>query len=147
MRKISLLLCGVLLLGLSNIALADDMPPPNSIPMAKVISNIYAKGYDGINKIEYDDGVYKAKVINNTGREQHLYIDPLTGSVPEPKTSSSQINMSTALKNVKDQCKTVTSIEAKSGVFEIECFNSDDKEIKVFVDAISGKISQVSYDD
>ncbi|WP_395166812.1 PepSY domain-containing protein [Francisella salimarina] len=149
MRKVLIASKMILLIVIStSVIYADDIPPANSIPMNKVISNIYAKGYDGINKIEYDDGAYKAKVINNAGKEEYIYIDPNTGEVPLPKKGSKEINMSEAIRAVPgDRCKTITSVESKSGVYEIECVDNSQQEVKAYVDAISGKLSQIRYDD
>lgn len=51
-----------------------------------------------VNKVEYDDDVYKAIVTNKDSQEQYLYIDPATATtVPAPKQSAKEINMSQAI--------------------------------------------------
>ncbi|MDE5005077.1 PepSY domain-containing protein, partial [Francisella tularensis subsp. holarctica] len=57
---------------LSSNGFAADIPNSTALPVAKVVNNIYSQGYSGINKIEVDDGVYKATVINKDGQEQYL---------------------------------------------------------------------------
>ncbi|WP_414654041.1 PepSY domain-containing protein [Francisella uliginis] len=133
---------------LLSTAIADDIPPTTAVPISKVVANIYSQGYDGINKIKYDDGVYKAKVINKDGQEQNLYIDPTTGAVPAQKSKVKEINMSQAIKAVpKDRCKTITEVKNSRGAFKVECLDSNNQEVNVVIDAISGKVSQVRYDD
>ena len=150
MKKLTLSICGVALsiVMLSSTAIADDIPPTGALPISKVVANIYSQGYDGINKIKYDDGVYKAKVINKDGQEQSLYIDPTTGTVPAQKSKVKEINMSQAIKAVpKDRCKTITEVKNSRGAFKVECLDSNNQEVNVVIDAISGKVSQVRYDD
>lgn len=134
---------------LSSIAIADDIPPTTAVPINKIVANIYSQGYDGINEVKYDDGVYKAKVINKNGQEQSLYIDPTTGAVPAVKKSKSkEINMSQALNAVpKDRCKIITQVKNSKGAYKVECLDSNNQEVEVFIDAISGKVFQVRYDD
>ncbi|ASG68783.1 peptidase [Francisella halioticida] len=150
MRKLILNISGIALsiAMLSSTAMADDIPPAGSLPISKIVANIYSQGYDGINKVEYEDGVYKAKVINKDGQEQYLYIDPTTGTVPAKKSKIKEINMSQAINAVpKDRCKTITEIDNSKGAFKVECLDSNNQEVKVVIDAISGKVSQVRYDD
>ncbi|WP_150467498.1 PepSY domain-containing protein [Francisella sp. SYW-9] len=150
MKKIVLNISGVILSVaiLSSVAFADDVPPSNAVSLSKIVANIYSQGYDGIFKIKYDDGVYKAKVINKDGQEQNLYIDPTTGAVPAQKSKVKEINMSQAIKAVpKDRCKTITEVKNSRGVFKVECLDSNNQEVNVVIDAISGKVSQVRYDD
>ncbi|AJI47564.1 PepSY domain-containing protein [Francisella philomiragia] len=149
MRKILITSKMILLTVISmSVMYADDTPSSTAVPISKVVANIYSQGYPSINKIEFDDGVYKAKVINDAGKEEYLYIDPNTGKVPLPKNGSKEINMSKAIAAIpNDRCKTITSVEDKSDVYEVECVDSSNKEVKVYIDAISGKISQIEYDD
>ncbi|MDE4992588.1 PepSY domain-containing protein, partial [Francisella tularensis] len=70
---------------LSSHGCAAALPNSTSLPLANVVNNNYSQGYSGINKIVFDDGVYKATVINKDGKEQYLYIDPTTAAVPVPK--------------------------------------------------------------
>lgn len=151
MKKLILSTSGIALsiAMLSSTAVADDIPPTTAVPISKVVANIYSQGYDGINKIEYNDGVYKAKVINKNGQEQNLYIDPTTGTVPAVKKSKAkEINMTQAISAVpKDRCKTITEIENSKGAYKVECLDSNNQEVDVAIDAISGKVSQVRYDD
>ncbi|QIW10874.1 PepSY domain-containing protein [Francisella sp. LA112445] len=150
MKKIILKISGIVLSMtiLATTAFADDIPPSGTMPISKIVANIYAQGYGGINEVKYDDGVYKAKVINKDGQEQNLYIDPTTGTVPAQKSKVKQINMIQAIKNVpKDRCKTITKIENSNGAFKVECLDSNNQEVNVVIDAISGKVSQVRYDD
>ncbi|MBK2357043.1 PepSY domain-containing protein [Francisella hispaniensis] len=133
---------------LSSNGFAEDIPNSTALPLAKVVNNIYSQGYNGINKIEYDDGVYKAIVINKDGQEQYLYIDPATAAVPVPKQSTKEINMSQAIAAIpQDRCKVITSVEYYNGAYKVECLDSNNYQVEVLVDAVSAKISQISYDD
>lgn len=60
MNKIATLISGLALAVtvLSSNAFAGDIPNSTALPLAKIVSNIYSQGYSGINKVEYDDGVY-----------------------------------------------------------------------------------------
>ncbi|APC92315.1 MULTISPECIES: PepSY domain-containing protein [Francisella] len=150
MNKIATLISGLALAVtvLSSNAFAGDIPNSTALPLAKIVSNIYSQGYSGINKVEYDDGVYKAIVINKNGQEQYLYIDPDTAAVPAPKQAAKEINMSQAIAAIPQvRCKTITSVENYNGAYKVECLDSNNHEVKVLVDAVSGKISQISYDD
>ncbi|EDO66965.1 conserved hypothetical protein [Francisella tularensis subsp. holarctica FSC022] len=133
---------------LSSNGFAADIPNSTALPLAKVVNNIYSQGYSGINKIEFDDGVYKATVINKDGQEQYLYIDPTTAAVPVPKQDTKEINMSQAIAAVsQDRCKNITSVEHYNGAYKVECLDANSQQVEVLVDAVSGKISQISYDD
>ena len=128
--------------------MADDIPAAGTVPISKIVANIYAQGYDGINEVKYDDGAYKAKIINKDGQEQNIYIDPTTGTVPAQKAKANWISMSQAIDAVpKDRCKTITEIENSNGLYKIECYDANNQQVKMAVDAISGKVSQVRYDD
>ena len=78
-----------------------------------------------------------------------MYIDPATAKVPAPKQSAKEINMSQAIADIpQDRCKRlITSVEYYNGAYKVECLDSNNQQVEVLVDAVSGKISQISYDD
>lgn len=56
--------------------------------------------------------------------------------------------MSQAIADIpQDRCKTITSVEYYNGAYKVECLDSNNQQVEVLVNAVSGKISQISYDD
>lgn len=80
--------------------------------------------------------------------KSNICIDPTTAAVPVPKQGTKEINMSQAIAAVsQDRCKNITSVEHYNGAYKVECLDANSQQVEVLVDAVNGKISQISYDD
>ena len=135
-----------------SMGISHDMLPNSSgtvVPIAKVVKNLYAAGYQSINEVEYDDGIYKAKVISNEGKEQKLSISAATGNVPTRATKEVKtISLLDAIQVVETAgCNNISEIENKQSYFELKCINADNQRTEVEVNAQSGKIQRTTYED
>jgi hypothetical protein len=72
------------LTGGAGAVMADSSPDKvavaGSMSVAQVTSRLQSQGYT-IKKIKFDDGRYKVKAIDASGRKEKLYVSPATGDV------------------------------------------------------------------
>jgi hypothetical protein len=57
---------------------SDDVPPPNAIPLSKIVQSVEARGLGIITEVEFDDGYWEVE-LRKDGRKIKLVLDPLTG--------------------------------------------------------------------
>jgi hypothetical protein len=125
-------------------AIADPAPHTSGVSMQTILQNLEKAGYHAIQEVEYDDGVFEAKAINQNGAYAKIILDPNTGAILSPTQTSSQgISMLDAVKAVETAGYTrIHDIESKTHHYEIEAFNQSGHKVKLNVDASTGKLSQ-----
>ena len=65
----------------AGVALAEsDKPPAGSVSVDQVTSNLQSQGYN-VTNIKFDDGRYKVKATDASGRKAKLAVNPQTGDV------------------------------------------------------------------
>ncbi len=65
--------------------MAKDEMTPDTMPMSKVLNGLQTKGFEVVKKIEFDDGMYEAKILNALGKEIKLKMNAKTGEIEKPK--------------------------------------------------------------
>lgn len=60
---------------------SDELPPANAKPLSEIIKAVEDKGSKTITDVEFDDGVWKIEVHQPDGKEVHIEIDPISGTV------------------------------------------------------------------
>ncbi len=126
----------------SNFAFAADDLPKDSMQMSKILANIQKEGFNVITKIEYDEGKYKAEVINNTGKEYKIEIVAQTGTIMNPKKDElHKISIFDAVSKVEAAGYSgIYEIEANKNSYTIKAHDKDNDKKTVEVNATTGEI-------
>ncbi len=126
----------------------DDYIPFSAVPLATVVANLQAQGYKDIRKIKFDDGVYKAEVINDQGQKVKLRINPQTGKVNPQARMHQSISMLDAIKKVQTiGYQRIYKVEFEHGVYKIEARDKQSEKVKVTINSQSGQIIRTKRDD
>jgi uncharacterized membrane protein YkoI len=143
---LSLSLASLLVMA-SPLALAESQLPENAISMSKILDNLKGKGVIAIKEIEYDDGVYKAKIITNDGKSDKITFNPKTGELKASENLGGLSAMDIAIKVEGQGYTNIYKMELDSDKkYEVKAVNKDGKRTKLEVDAISGKILKEKTD-
>lgn len=81
MKPVYALLTATALMAVPTLALANDWPPANALPLSEIIATV-EKNHNAarFQEVEWDDDGYWEMTFRNTdGRRQRLRIDPFTG--------------------------------------------------------------------
>jgi hypothetical protein len=128
---------------LSFTAFADDKVPADAISFSKLLSSLHNAGYNVVLKVEFDDGVYKANVIDPQGRQIKVSIEPTSGEVIKPKSETNQLSMMDAVKKVENAgYHNFYKITSGHDKYEIKALDKDNKKVAIEVDTKTGKISK-----
>ncbi len=124
------------------VVMAKDEPTKDMMPMSKVLNGLQTKGFDVVKKIEFDDGVYEAKILNAVGKEMKLKMNAKTGEIEKPKEGLVWLTALDVAKKVEDAgYKNISKIDAEGKEYEVKAFNKEGKETKLKVNAETGEIS------
>jgi hypothetical protein len=82
-RLAAVTLCGSLVIGVVNLARADQ-PGPDWMPMEQVKSKVLQSGYSQVTKLEADDGRWEGEGVKN-GQKMEFHADPKTGLIVSEK--------------------------------------------------------------
>jgi hypothetical protein len=129
----------------TTVVFADnDKAPSNALPLAKIVSNLQDQGYNIIKEVEFDDGIYEAKVITAQGQKVKLEINPLSGEIENmPKNTTMAISINDALSKVEKAGYTdIYEIESEHGGYEVKAYETkNNKKVELYVDGQSGIIT------
>lgn len=143
---LSLSLASLLVMS-SPLALAETQLPENTMSMSKVLDNLKNKGIVAVKEIEFDDGVYKAKIIMNDGKSDKITFNPKTGELKASENLGGLSAMDIATKVEGLGFTRIYKMELDSDKkFEVKAVNKDGKRMKLEVDAITGKILKEKTD-
>lgn len=85
MRTLKMTLLILVMVGTAGAAQAgwffDELPPANAKPLSEIIKAVEDKGYKTITGVEFDDGVWKIEAQQAGGKEIHVKVDPVSGSI------------------------------------------------------------------
>lgn len=128
---------------LSFSAFADDKVPSDVMPFSKLLTSLHSAGYNVVLKVEFDDGVYKANVIDAQGRQIKVTIAPASGEVIKPKGDGNQLTMMEAVKKAEAAgFHDFSKVTCGHDKYEIKALDKDNKKVSIDVDTKSGKISK-----
>jgi hypothetical protein len=118
----------------------DDMT--NMMPMSKALNGLKTKGFDVVKKIEFDDGMYEAKIMNALGKEIKVKMNAKTGEIEKPKEGLVWLSALDVAKKVEDAgYHSISKIDTEGKEYEVKALNKDGKEAKLKVNAQTGEIS------
>jgi len=118
----------------------DDMA--NMLPMSKALSGLKTKGFEIVKKIELEDGMYEAKIINPLGKEMKVKMNAKTGEIEKPKEGLVWLSAFDVAKKVEDAGYThISKIDTEGKEYEVKALNKEGKETKLKVNAQTGEIA------
>lgn len=124
------------------VVMAKDEVTKDMMPMSKVLNGLQTKGFDVVKKIEFDDGMYEAKILNAVGKEMKLKMNAKTGEIEKPKEGLVWLTALDIAKKVEDAgYNNISKIDAEGKEYEVKAFNKEGKETKLKVNAETGEIS------
>lgn len=131
----------ILLLAFSSSVLASPELPPNSMRMSQLLQKMQKEGFTVI-KIEFDDGKYLAKAINNSGENVKLEIAPQSGEILKPvATERSRLSINDAAQKVEQTgYHSIFFINSTENKYEFKAYDKNNKNVSLDVDAKTGKI-------
>ena len=130
-------------LALSGAAMADDTIPTDTLQFSKLLQNLQSSGYNVVLKVEFDDGMYKANVIDSQGKQIKVQIAPTSGEVTKPKNETTQLTMMDAVKKAEQAgYHNFYKITSGHDKYEIKAMNKENKKVSIEVDTKTGKISK-----
>ena len=59
----------------------DEQPPANAKPLSEIGRALEDQGYKTITEVEFDDGLWEIEIQQADGKEVHLEVDPISGSL------------------------------------------------------------------
>lgn len=118
----------------------DDMT--NMMPMSKALNGLKTKGFDVVKKIEFDDGMYEAKIMNALGKEIKVKMNAKTGEIEKPKEGLVWLSALDVAKKVEDAgYHSISKIDTEGKEYEVKALTKEGKEAKLKVNAQTGEIS------
>ncbi|HRE31283.1 MAG TPA: PepSY domain-containing protein [Candidatus Berkiella sp.] len=118
-------------------AITSDM-----MPMSKALNSLQTKGFNVVKKIEFDDGVYEAKILNAVGKEIKVKMNAKTGEIEKPKEGLALLTALEIAKKVEDAgYRNISKIDTEGKEYEVKALNKEGKEAKLLVNAQSGEIT------
>lgn len=118
-------------------AITSDM-----MPMSKALNSLQTKGFNVVKKIEFDDGVYEAKILNAVGKEIKVKMNAKTGEIEKPKEGLALLSALEIAKKVEDAgYRNISKIDTEGKEYEVKALSKEGKETKLLVNAQSGEIT------
>lgn len=133
-----------LLASLAGVA-QGDVPPEGSKPLSAILKSIEAGPFGRISEIEFDDGLWEAKVCGADGCVK-LYLDPRTGQEQRrrkigpqelPPEGSKPISGIVASLEARE-LGTITEVEFEEGSWEVK-LRKDGRKVKLLIDPATGQ--------
>jgi hypothetical protein len=126
----------------SPLAMAKNEMTSDMMPMSKALDTLKTKGFEVVKKIEFDDGMYEAKVLNSLGKEIKVKMNAKSGDIEKPKDGLVWITALEVAKKVEDAgYHNISKIDTEGKEYEVKAINKDGKEAKLDVNAQTGEIS------
>lgn len=122
--------------------LADEIPS-RTLPMSEILKILQTRGYSVIREVEFDDGLYEVEAFDEKGIQLIIRMNPNTGDFINTnlKTKKYPISMLEAAQRIEGAgYHTIFKIEAHGSQYEAKALGTEDKKIKLRIDANSGKI-------
>jgi hypothetical protein len=84
--KTSLVPALAVLLGLVSLSACagrhnEETPPVNAKPLSEIIKALEDQGYQGVERIKFDENAWEIKLHKSGGREVELHVDPMSGQI------------------------------------------------------------------
>lgn len=130
----------VMMMGAPLVMAKEDLA--NMMPMSKALNGLKTKGFDVVKKIEFEDGMYEAKIMNSLGKEIKVKMNGKTGEIEKPKEGLVWLSALDVAKKVEEAGYThISKIDAEGKEFEVNALNKEGKETKLKVNGQTGEIS------
>lgn len=148
MNKFLINIAGVVLFCISGFAFAGDLPPTDSISMSTVLKNLQTKGYIAIHEVEFDDGMFEAKVVDAKGQFFKVKVNPTSGEITTNKDSAPvKLSMLDAVKKAESAgYQRIAKIESHRDGYKLKAVDKNNKEVELKINAMTGAIDAKSDD-
>ncbi|AOU50717.1 MULTISPECIES: PepSY domain-containing protein [Legionellaceae] len=142
-KEVFISICGGLIFSLSTQTILADEIPSRTLPMSEILKILQTRGYSVIREVEFDDGLYEVEAFDEKGIQLIIRMNPNTGDFINTnlKTKKYPISMLEAAQRIEGAgYHTIFKIEAHGSQYEAKALGTEDKKIKLRIDANSGKI-------
>lgn len=120
--------------------------PNDALPMSKLLENLHQAGYNVILRVEFDNGQYRANVIDLQGKPLRVEIAPTTGEILKPKNEGVNLSLLEAAKKAEEAgYHGIYKITATQGKVEISAYNKDNKKVTFDINSKTGEISKEMF--
>jgi uncharacterized membrane protein YkoI len=112
-------------------------------PLSQILQSLQTQGYSIVRKIKFDDGIYKAEVINQQGKEVKIEVNAQTGKIIKPQGNKNRLTLLEATQKAeKEGYHNIYKIEADDDEYEVKALDKDGKKVELEIDATTGKVSK-----
>jgi len=149
--------------GIAAVAQDRDLrSAAGNMTTSAAIENLTAAGYANIREIEFEDGVYEAKIFMPTGEQKKVLLDPVSGTISDHQKSRKGIRswfgkmahswdddhkladgslsaMEVAQLIEADGRHRLVELEVEDGVYEAKVANAQGQHDKLRIDPVSGQ--------
>jgi len=119
--------------------LSDD-----TVKISQALQTLEQNGFTVIKKIEFDDGQYVAKVVNNEGKTIKLRLDGKSGKIlNQPKATKARLTALEVAKKVEQAgYNSIYKIDVEwfKDKYAVEAYNEEGKKVELNVNATTGDI-------
>lgn len=133
MKHASLL--GIALVLATGYALAQD-----GLTEAQVRAKLEAQGYDKVNDVKFEDGVWKADARSADGNRVDVHIDPETGSVRPDELVAKLSEADVQARLAAAGYTNVHDIDYEDGIWNAEADDPASKDVELKIDPDTGKV-------
>lgn len=110
-------------------------------PMSAVLHKLKVKGYGAIKQVDLKEDEYLVRALDEEGDLVEIRMNAHSGEIITMKKIDPHISIMDVVENIEQLGYVgITHIETKDSYFEVTAFSPDGKQIKLVVDAVSGKI-------
>ena len=130
-----------LLLAVAGTAVAQA----NRLTVEEILASLRVQGYTSISEIDTQDRWFKVEARDAQGQEVELFVDAESGDLLkfDDRLGIEEI---TALLHAMGYAE-VLEIDAEGPRYEVEVRDAEGREVSLDLDALSGEVLGVQYDD
>ena len=127
----------------SSSVMAEKTVPNQTIQMSKVLETLREQGFHVVLKVELENNLFKAKVIDAKGKEVKIEISPESGKINLPKAHPTRLTMGEAVKKVEEAgYRNIFKVSSDSNEYQMKAYDKENKKVSLDVDAATGKINK-----
>lgn len=127
----------------SSSVMAEKTVPNQTIQMSKVLETLREQGFHVVLKVELENNLFKAKVIDAKGKEVKIEISPESGKINLPKAQPTRLTMGEAVKKVEEAgYRNIFKVSSDSNEYQMKAYDKENKKVSLDVDAATGKINK-----
>lgn len=117
----------------------------NRLPVEEIAASLRAQGYTSISEIEAKGRWFKVEARDAQGGEVELYVDAESGELLQPGNRLGVEEITRLLRAMG--YVEVLEIDPEGLRYEVETHDAEGREVSLEVDALTGEVLGVQYDD